>query len=138
MTELIEILKWLIPSGSLGAVIVWLTNKTLRNVRTVKEVHDTYKVMYNDTQRTLIEVADENKKLTRAVTKLERTLYRARSCRFYGNCPIRYELHEQTADGGKPQSDKRQHNSVASVTHGELSPGTGVKCEACDSDDEPP
>ena len=68
MTEtLTDILQWLIPSGSLGAVVVWLTNKTLRNLRTAKEIHDTYKKMYEDVQVTLVEMQGDNKKLYRAI-----------------------------------------------------------------------
>ena len=49
MTEtIINLLQWLIPSGGFGAVIVWLTNKNLRNLRMTKEVHDTYKTMFID------------------------------------------------------------------------------------------
>ncbi len=43
--SLITLLQWLLPTGSVGAVIVWLTSKTLRQARTAKEVHDTYKAM---------------------------------------------------------------------------------------------
>ena len=55
MTETISnLLQWLIPSGSLATVLVWLTSKTLRTLRETKEIHDTYKVMYEDVKVTLI------------------------------------------------------------------------------------
>ena len=58
--SLITLLQWLLPTGSVGAVIVWLTSKTLRQARTAKEVHDTYKAMYEDVQGTLINLQHDN------------------------------------------------------------------------------
>jgi len=127
MTEtIINLLQWLIPSGGLGAVLVWLTNKTLRNLRTSKEVHDTYKLMYEDVQKTLLDIRSENKslyeitciqreeneKLCKAITSLERALSRAATCRHWDDCPIRTELRKQ--EGSVAQnaiSTLRQHRN---------------------------
>jgi hypothetical protein len=105
---LTSILQWLIPSGGLGAIVAWLFSKTLRQIRTAKEVHDTYKQLYENIQGTLIDLQDENKKLYKAVSKLERVISRASACRYYSDCPIKHELlREQTVDT-KPKSRKRQ------------------------------
>ncbi len=113
--DILSILQWLVPSGALGGVVVWLTNRTLRQTRTIKEVHDTYKVMYNDVTETLIKVQDENKQanieLNKTIQQLNRTLQRAMRCRYYKQCPIRGELQkpeEHYADKPKRQySDKK-------------------------------
>lgn len=95
MTEhLTTILQWLIPSGGLGAVIAWMTSRIIRQTRLVKEVHDTYKVMYDDVSKTLLEVRDENEKLYKVVGKLERAISRATMCRYWHECPIRAELSD--------------------------------------------
>lgn len=93
-----QMVQWLVPAGGLGAVIVWLTSWVIRNTRTAKEVHDTYKTMYENIQGTLIELQDENKKLYRAVSKLERTISKATTCRYFADCPLRSELQEQTGN----------------------------------------
>lgn len=123
---MITLLQWLIPSGGIGAVIVWLTNKTLRNLRTAKEVHDTYKEMYEDVNSTLVDIRkenqnlyqitciqrEENEKLYKAIASLERTLSRAASCRHWDSCPIRSELRKQEGGGTNLALAKiRQHRN---------------------------
>jgi hypothetical protein len=107
MEWLSNILEWLIPSGALGTIAIWLTSKTVRAVRTTKEVHDTYKDMYDDIRSTLIDLQNENEKLYRAVARLERVLARAYTCRYYGTCPMRDELQRQKADT-KPRRRSKQ------------------------------
>lgn len=97
--SLITLLQWLLPTGSVGAVIVWLTSKTLRQARTAKEVHDTYKAMYEDVQGTLINLQHDNTLLHESILRLEATIRRATECRYYGTCPLRRELqHLATRD----------------------------------------
>jgi hypothetical protein len=113
MTEtLITLLTWLIPSGGVGAVAAWLTSRKLRTVRTDKEIHDTYKIMYDDVQQTLVAIRkenrelydaqnnqrEENEKLRIAIESLERTIAQAANCRHWDVCPIRHELPERKAD----------------------------------------
>lgn len=95
--SLITLLQWLLPTGSVGAVIVWLTSKTLRQARTAKEVHDTYKAMYEDVQGTLINLQHDNSQLHDAILRLEATIRRATECRYYGTCPLRSELQQLKA-----------------------------------------
>ena len=92
--SLFTLLQWLLPTGSVGAVIVWLTSKTLRQARTAKEVHDTYKAMYEDVQGTLINLQHDNSQLHDAILRLEATIRRATECRYYGTCPLRSELQQ--------------------------------------------
>ncbi|MBR8726485.1 hypothetical protein [Bacteroides pyogenes] len=118
MTETLStILQWLLPAGGLGSVIVWLTNKTLRNARTTKEVHETYKILYENIQQTLIELQDENKKMYKAMGKLERAVNRASVCRYYEHCPVRVELQDKQ---GKPVSKPRGQSSIERNKHNNL------------------
>lgn len=138
MTDtLINILQWLIPSGGLGAVIVWLTNKTLRNVRTAKEVHDTYKALYDDLRQTLIQLQDENKKLYKVVSRLERAVSKAPRCRYYDTCPIRDELRDNPEISGKPKGNKRQRSDKRNTDNENYS-GSEVESGNGDSPGEPP
>lgn len=139
MTEsMITLLQWLIPSGGIGAVIVWLTNKTLRNLRTAKEVHDTYKAMYEDVNSTLVDIRkenqnlyqitciqrEENEKLYKAIASLERALSRAASCRHWDSCPIRPELRKQEGGGANLALAKlRQHRNRSPSADCERDPG---------------
>ena len=115
--DILSILQWLVPSGALGGVVVWLTNRTIRQTRTIKEAHDTYKVMYNDVTETLIKVQDEQKQtnieLNKAIQQLNRTLQRAMRCRYYHQCPIRDEL--QKPEGFDPHKPKRQPSAKKGV-----------------------
>ncbi|KAA6310559.1 hypothetical protein EZS27_038159, partial [termite gut metagenome] len=97
---MIDILQWLIPSGGLGAALIWITNRRLRNTRTEKEVHETYKILYEDISKTLIEIQNENKRLHSAVSSLEYAISKANTCSQYARCPIRRELPECQTDAG--------------------------------------
>ena len=92
MDNITTFLQWLVPV--LGTAIVWLTNRTLRNTRTVKEVHDTYKTMYEDQPETLIELQDENGNLYQEVSRLKQVVLRASVCRYWAVCPLRPELQD--------------------------------------------
>ena len=90
--SLITLLQWLLPTGSVGAVIVWLTSKTLRQARTAKEVHDTYKQMYDDLHDQLLTLSNENKHIRSSLSRLERAVTKGATCRLWSQCPIRSEL----------------------------------------------
>lgn len=141
MTEtIITILQWLIPSGSLATVIIWLTNKTLRNARTNKEVHDTYKLMYEDVKRTLIELKNENKNLYRAFARLERAVSKASTCNHYDVCPIRDELQQQQKSEPKHTAKSKgrgRQRSTEDTQEDHAGGGAGVEGESEDSSGEP-
>lgn len=99
LDTLLNILQWLLPTGSVGAIVVWLTSKTLRQARTAKEVHDTYKAMYEDVRGTLILLQDDNSQLHEAILRLEATIRRATECRYYAHCPLRDELQRLEKNG---------------------------------------
>ena len=105
--SLLNVLQWLLPTGSVGAVVVWLTSKTLRQAHTAKQVHDTYKAMYEDVRGTLILLQDDNTQLHEAILRLEATIRRATECRYYDTCPLRNELQHLKTNGGVLAARKR-------------------------------
>lgn len=55
MTDIImNILQWAIPSGGIGAAIAWIANRKVKAAEQAKQVHDTYKSMYEDVSRELL------------------------------------------------------------------------------------
>lgn len=132
MDSIYNVLQWLIPSGALGSVLVWLTSKTLRNLRTTKEVHDTYKVLYENIRETLIELQNENNKLYKSISRLERAISRAPSCKYYANCPINGELRQYQTD--KPQPKQRNKRQPRNKGNTESDPGNGSGVESANSD----
>ena len=142
MTEIIkDIFLWLIPTGGLGTVIVWIFNKKLRTLRTDKEVHDTYKEMYNDVKEELKDLRNENKILHKEfarmgaiVSTMETVISKAAACNYYAACPIRFELqqlqkHQRKTEIGQPGNKRK----VRKTTH----PDPGVEGESPDTDSEP-
>ncbi len=104
--QIIQILQWLIPIGGLGSAVTWMVRRDTRKDRTAKERNDIYKAMYDNLSDTLIELQNENKKLYRAIARLERAVTRATGCRHYDDCPMRDELQEPAGDSlPKPGSD---------------------------------
>lgn len=100
MTEtFLTLLQGLLPAGGLGAVMVWLTSKTLRKLRTVKETHDTYKVMYEDLRTSLIQLQNDYTNIHTAFVRLEALVRRASVCRYYAHCPLRDELQRLEKNG---------------------------------------
>lgn len=136
MDTLMDILQWLVPV--LGSAVVWLTNRTLRTTRTVKEVHDTYKSMYEDQQNTLIELRNENGNLYKKITRLEQVVSRAAVCRYWAVCPMRAELQ----DAGKyhcRKPDRKPAGQPAIRSPGtEGNRDTGLEADLADTDDKPP
>ena len=128
------LLQWLIPSGALGTVVLWLTNRTIRQARVAKEVHDTYKVMYEDVQKTLLELQQEYDRLYKEFNLLKRILSKANACKHWDRCPLKlYYSKEHTAKtrGQREYEDKRE---AISATFG----CSRVEGEAGDTDCKPP
>jgi hypothetical protein len=140
MTDtLTTILQWLIPSGGLGAVIAWLFSRTLRNLRQTKEVHDTYKTLYEDISNTLTDVQNELDELHKELGRFRRAVSKIYSCRYYPDCPVQHELQNSEAvanNGNKVRKSNRQYR--IRNTAAENNPGTGSESEHDSSDAEPP
>ncbi|GHV10295.1 hypothetical protein FACS1894162_3630 [Bacteroidia bacterium] len=82
----------------------------MRNLRESKEIHDTYKKMYEDTSNTLLKIESENGKLRKVVARLERAISRATTCRYFDVCPIGDELQKQS-DRDEPRTERKVRNT---------------------------
>jgi hypothetical protein len=139
MTDtLTNILQWLIPSGGLGAVIAWLFSKVLRKLRETKEIHDTYKTLYEDISKTLISLQNEIDELHKELGRFRRAVSKIYGCRYYPDCPVQRELQNGETNGGrnkerKPVRQPRNRNPAV-----EDASGTGGEGEPESTDTEPP
>lgn len=123
METILEILQWAIPSGGIGAAIAWIANKSARQAKSAKEVHDTYKAMYADVSALMLKVQNENEKSNekidelgkenertrRALNRLSRAIEAIQLCPHRAGCPVRGELSLTTDDdGGKREKRDRE------------------------------
>ena len=138
-----QILQWAIPSGGIGAAIAWIAEKKTRDAKTAKEVHDTYKAMYEDISALLVEtqkkyeetkeqietLGTENSRTRRALNRLSRAIEAIQICPHRANCPVSGELSlSEDGDKGKPHRGKShtegndtadgQHRTVATAGNG--------------------
>lgn len=136
-TIIMQFLTWAIPSGGIGAAIAWIANRKVKQAEGAKQVHDTYKAMYEDiskewvdTQQKLEKSAKENAKAiedlnkenakTRyALNRLSRAIEAIQLCPHRASCPVSGELQnsEDDADGtdaGKARASKRQQRKPKS------------------------
>lgn len=89
MTEtFMTILQWLIPSGSTAAVLGWLTSKNLRQLRTYKEFHDTYKVMYENLSATVETLKASHAQVERSLGLYKIAIEESALCRYRRKCPV--------------------------------------------------
>lgn len=126
METLFQILQWALPTGGVGLAIGWLLSRNIRKTREAKEIHDTYKAMYEDVQQTLFDLKDEYDRLFKKMSRLERAVYRASGCRYWSQCPVRNELRKQQKGAGNAnraniRQPKRERNQVGDT--GIRSPG---------------
>lgn len=140
MGTILTILQWAIPSGGIGAAIAWLANRKVARAKAAKEIHDTYKEMYQDVSELLIKVQKENEKCNekietltkesertrRAITRLSRAVEAIQLCPHRSSCPVRDELSVDE-DGGETGNGKNRHsdgdkNNVSddSIGHGQI------------------
>lgn len=109
MGTILAILQWAIPSGGIGAAIAWLANRKSRKSReaqAAKDVHDTFKAMYDDVssllektqkkyeeiQAQLEKISTENCNLKRVVNGLKKAIQAIQTCPHNMQCPVRDEL----------------------------------------------
>ena len=143
-----QILQWAIPSGGIGAAIAWIAEKKTRDAKTAKEVHDTYKAMYEDISALLVEtqkkyeetkeqietLGTENSRTRRALNRLSRAIEAIQICPHRANCPVSDELSlDEEADTGKQVRAKhritRQRGSEHQHTADAPREGTNVGSE---------
>lgn len=123
METLLTILQWVIPSGGIGMAIGWLADRRVNNARASKEIHDTFKQMYEDVSTILInvqknneELCEENSRTRRALNRLSKAIEAIPLCDYHSQCPVLSELridkegicngHDRPA--GKPGPDAKR------------------------------
>lgn len=146
-----QFITWAIPSGGIGAAIAWIANRKVKQAESAKQVHDTYKKMYEDisqewidTQQKLEKSAKENAKAieesnkenarTRyALNRLSRAIEAIQLCPHRATCPVSGELQnsEDDADGADPQPGggkrKPRQHSKPKPAGGEPEGGNGER-----------
>ena len=118
-----QILQWAIPSGGIGAAIAWIAEKKTRDAKTAKEVHDTYKAMYEDISALLVETQKKYEETKEQIETLGTE-----------NSRTRRELSlDEEADTGKQVRAKhritRQRGSEHQHTADATSEGSNVGSE---------
>lgn len=134
----LQVLHWAVPGG-LGAACLWLLSRDVRRVRTAKEIHDTYKQMYEDVSSTLTALRDDYDKIYKICFRMERAMSRAPMCRYWVQCPIRVELPDKSLLSSVRNDVVRQSSHghrARDSSHGE-DDGSGRQRRNEDSDDGP-
>ena len=132
MYSWIDVWMTAISSGTLCSIAGWWLNRKLRRAKSAKEMQDVYKTMYENLESTILKFQDENRKLYRAVARLEKAVTRATTCPHYADCPIRDELHEQQANDAL-----RKHGGQSHRKRGEERDVHPRTPQQCDSTAEP-
>ena len=102
MDYLMQILGNLFPAGlgaAIGTAIGWFFNRRLSKARNGGEVDAAYMDNIQNLRSDLMNSINENRKLYRAIARLDRTVARATSCRHWNDCPVRDELQKSGTDG---------------------------------------
>lgn len=118
METIPQMLPWL--GTVLGTVFGWILNRKVNQAKSKKEIHDTFKKMYEDVSESLLTLQNENRKLhdninellekdaltRRALNRLTRAIEAIPTCDYHGQCPVLSELRldeDGRQDGeGKP------------------------------------
>ncbi len=107
MDVLWNIIMYAVPGGFAVQLINWYRNRKLSKARQGGDIDAAYLDNINMLREELIKIQDENRKLYRAIARLDRTVARATACRHWNDCPIRIELQKPAEDAEQLQS-KRQ------------------------------
>lgn len=106
-----QILGSLFPAGlgaAIGTAIGWFFNRRLSKARNGGDVDAAYMDNIQNLRSDLLNSINENRKLYRAIARLDRTVARATTCRHWNDCPIRDELQKSGSDGDNLPAPKRQ------------------------------
>lgn len=132
MDTILQILQWALPSGGIGAAIAWIVNRKAQNAKTAKQVHDTYKEMYQDISDVLLKlqknydelsksldtVKTENGSLKRAINGLRRAIESINDCPYKRECPVRDRLQAEGEPVETGTAGKRQCADGATLQTG--------------------
>lgn len=129
---ILQFLTWAIPSGGIGAAIAWFFNRRAHNAETAKVVHDTYKQMYEDVSKLLIEtrekyeetyekveeLSQEYARTRTALNRLSRAVEAIQLCPYRSECPVRGELQKSGDDTANVLRTSTRGNSNAHTRSG--------------------
>ena len=143
---LLQVIQWAIPSGGIGAAIAWIANRKVKQAQAAHSIHDTYKVMYEDVSRLLMEtqqkyeqntiltekLVSENNLTRRAVNRLTRAIEAIQICPHRADCPVSSELSlsDDNPDPPKPAKPLRAARPKARQQHN--SPDTSPRDPSAD------
>lgn len=132
-----DLLIAFISSGCMFSLVTWFVNFKVNKTKQKKEIFDYYKSISEDLQTTLEKLQDENRKLYRVISRLERAMSMVSTCKHYADCPVRYELRKYEENDRKRQDNRRQRPTERSPT-GDKHTGTTVEGGTEDTYTEPP
>lgn len=156
---ILQYLMWAIPTGGIGYAIAWIAGRKSRQTKEIKELHDTYKAMYEDVSQVLLdtrkdynktnenivelqgvvtELNAENGRLHKAVNRLNRAIEAIKRCPYSDECPVLDELPDGETDGtlrggryDRIGRPGRQSADKDGVRKAKTAgDGTGVKCDS--------
>lgn len=119
MEAILQILQWIIPSGGLGVVGGWFLNRRVSQARSKKDIHDTFKQMYEDVSVLLLamqkkneelneqinELKEENARTRRTTNRLTRAIEAIPLCDYHSQCPVLSEL--RLDEDGSPRGSEK-------------------------------
>lgn len=146
METILGILQWAIPTGGIGVAIGWLVNRKVNNAKAKKEIHDTFKQMYEDVSATLLklqkeneklnenvqELRDENSRIRRALNRLSKAIEAIPLCDYHIQCPVLSELRIDKGGDGNGiggavgKSDPEGQREARLAGKGSFSPADSV------------
>ena len=108
METILQILEWIIPAGGVGTAIGWFWNRKVSQAKSKKEVHDTFKQMYEDVSKALLslqkkydelsekfnESKESEARFIRAANRLSRAIEAIPLCDYHSQCPVLVELQD--------------------------------------------
>ena len=103
MDVLWNIIMYAVPGGFAVQLINWYRNRKLSKARQGGDIDAAYLDNINMLREELIKIQDENRKLYRAIARLDR----ATACRHWNDCPIRIELQKPAEDTEQLQPKKQ-------------------------------
>lgn len=135
MDKVVELLMYCLPSGVFASIATWLVNRKLYHTRTRKEVHDTYKAMYEDLSTTIINQQQQTNELRKTLAKLQQALVTATTCKYYSRCPMRLQYNKADSSAiieGYTGANTGNHQRDAPAARSE------IDGEDADRDRDPP
>lgn len=120
MEQIIEIIKWVIPTGVLGSIVTWLFNRTSRQIKELRECYELTVQMNSDLRQSLSDETEEKKQLRRAVGRFERAVSRMFGCKHYSKCPVDLELKQNKEQRANIRGQSKHKGSRQSGDRGNI------------------